>query len=96
MLRMDRVHVIRHKVLMEGFSIRRLARQPGVSRQVVRSHLATSQPVRRETGPRPRPVLARIARRISAIAQAMEFAREGKLMYHCPPAFRLMSWTLVG
>ncbi len=61
MPRMDRVHVI---VLVEGFSIRRVAREPGVSRQVVRSRLGTSQPVRRESGPRPRPVLARIARRI--------------------------------
>lgn len=32
MLRMDQVHVIRHKVLIEGQSIRRVARELGLSR----------------------------------------------------------------
>ena len=52
MLRMDRVHVIRHKVLVEGASIRRVARELGVSRQGVRKYLETAEPVRRGGGPR--------------------------------------------
>jgi hypothetical protein len=44
MLRMDRVHVIRHKVLVEGQSARSLARQLGVSRNTVRKYLGVSAP----------------------------------------------------
>ena len=69
MLRMDQVHVIRHKVLVEGVSIRRVARELGVSRQVVRKYLTTAEPVRRESGPRPRPVLERITRRIEELME---------------------------
>ena len=36
MLRMDQVYVIRHKVLVEGLSIRAVARQMKVSRNTVR------------------------------------------------------------
>ena len=46
MLRMDQVHVIRHKVLIEGQSIRRVARVLGLSRNTVRKHLEQSAPVR--------------------------------------------------
>jgi DNA-binding NarL/FixJ family response regulator len=35
MLRMDQVHVIRHKVLCEGASIRQVARELGLSRNTV-------------------------------------------------------------
>ena len=48
MLRMDQVHVIRHKVLVEGLSIRRVAREMGVSRNTVRKYLKVSEPGRRE------------------------------------------------
>ena len=47
MLRMDQVHVIRHKVLIEGQSIRRVAREMGLSRLTVRKYLESSEPVRR-------------------------------------------------
>ena len=56
MLRMAQVHVIRHKVLVEGLSIRRVAREMGVSRNTVTKYLKQPQPVRRE-GPRRKPVL---------------------------------------
>ena len=36
MLRMDQVNVIRHKVLIEGQSIRRVAREMGLGRLTVR------------------------------------------------------------
>src|ERR1700686_2016495 len=57
MLRMDQVHVIRHKVLVEGQSVRSVARQLGVSRNTVRKYLLVSAPVRVERQPRARPVL---------------------------------------
>ncbi len=45
MLRMDRVHVIRHKVLVEGLSRRRAAEQVGVSRNTVRKYVEQSEPI---------------------------------------------------
>lgn len=68
MLRMDQVHVIRHKVLAEGVSIRRVAREMGVSRNTVRKYLQVSEPARRpESKPRARPVLERVAPRIEEL-----------------------------
>lgn len=60
MLGMDRVHVIRHKVLEEGQSIRRVAQEMGLSRVTVRRYLRKSEPKREEYGPRARPVTARV------------------------------------
>ena len=55
MLRMDQVHVIRHKVLVEGQSVRSVARQLGMSRNTVRKYLLVPAPVRVEHRPRHRP-----------------------------------------
>jgi transposase len=57
MLRMDQVHVIRHKVLREGLSVRAVARQMGLSRNTVAKYLQVPEPRRQERTPRPRPVL---------------------------------------
>ena len=46
MLRVDQVHVIRHKVLVEGLGVRRVAREMRVSRNTVRKYLQQSAPVR--------------------------------------------------
>ena len=59
MLRMDQVHVIRHKVLVEGRSERQVAREMGVSRNTVRKYVEVSEPVRREETPRPRVMSSR-------------------------------------
>jgi transposase len=56
MLRMDQVHVIRHKVLVEGQSIRRVARELGISRLTVRKYLDSSEPVGNSRRKRARPV----------------------------------------
>jgi transposase len=69
MLRMDQVHVIRHKVLVEGQSIRRVARDMGVSRITVRKYLKVSEPVREERTPRARPVLEKVAPRIDELLE---------------------------
>ena len=66
MLRMAQVHVIRHKVLVEGLSIRRVAREMGVSRNTVSKYLRQPQPVRHE-GPRRKPVLECVAPRIDEL-----------------------------
>ena len=66
MLRMAQVHVIRHKVLVEGLSVRQVAREMGVSRNTVSKYLKQPQPVRCE-GPRRKPVLERVAPRIDQL-----------------------------
>lgn len=66
---MDQVHVIRHKVLVEGQSIRAVAREMGFSRNTVRKYLRESEPVRRERGPRARPALDRVAERIDELQE---------------------------
>ena len=64
---MDQVHVIRHKVLVEGVSIRQVAREMGVSRNTVRRYLERPQPT---YGPRqaaPSPVREAALPRVEAL-----------------------------
>jgi len=58
--------------LVEGLSIRKVARELDVSRQVVRKYLKTAAPVRQESGPRPRPVLERIEKRVFELLEEWE------------------------
>jgi transposase len=67
MLRMDQVHVIRHKVLVEGLSARRVARQMGVSRNTVQRYLSQAAPTRVERVPRDRPVWEKARARLEAL-----------------------------
>lgn len=67
MLRMDLVHVIRHKVLVEGLSARQVAKQMGLSRNTVRKYLKESEPVFGRKGPRGRPVLDVIRPRLDEL-----------------------------
>lgn len=67
MLRMDKVYVIRHKVLVERRSIRSVARELDVSRNTVSKYLQTSEPVHKPAAPRPRPVTDKIVPRIEEI-----------------------------
>ena len=69
MLRMDQVYVIRHKVVVEGQSVRSVARQMEVSRNTVRKYLRVSAPVRLERQARARPVLERARSRIEALLE---------------------------
>jgi transposase len=67
MLRMEKVHVIRHKVLVEGQPIRQVALEMRVSRKTIRKYLKVSEPKRVETNPRARPVYELVVGRIEEI-----------------------------
>src|SRR6202142_4018073 len=67
MLRMDQVHVVRHKVLVEGLPVRRVARELGIARNTVRRYLKRAEPL---YGPRQvqhRPVLDAVETRLEAV-----------------------------
>ena len=65
---MDQVHVVRHKVLVEGRSVRSVAREMRISRSTVARYLGElSAPRRAEKTARGRPVWERVGERIAAI-----------------------------
>jgi len=64
---MDQVHVVRHKVLVEGQQIRKVAREMGIARNTVKRYLKQSIPVRVEHGPRARPVSGKVGPRLEAL-----------------------------
>jgi predicted transcriptional regulator len=51
MLRMDKVYIIRHKVLVEHRSIRSVARELDVSRNTVSKYLQISEPTHKPGHP---------------------------------------------
>src|SRR5215210_4828372 len=68
MLRMDQVHVVRHKVLVEGRTQRAVARELGLSRTTVGKYVGQVAPVRKaEAAPRPRPIWEAVADRVQAL-----------------------------
>jgi transposase len=67
MLRVEQVHVIRHKVLVEGQSMRRVAAEMGLSRNTVKKYLTQAEPVRHEAEPRRKPVRSVVTARIEAL-----------------------------
>ena len=67
MLRVDLVHVLRHKVLVEGRSRRQVAKELGISRVTLRKYLKESVPRRKEKGPRARPIWDKVGPRIEAL-----------------------------
>jgi transposase len=69
MLRMDQVHVIRHKVLLEGKSVRSVAKEMGVSRNTVAKYLKNPEPTRRRVARKQKraPVMEMVAPRIEEI-----------------------------
>jgi transposase len=67
MLKVDQAHVLRHKVLVEGHSQRRVAKELGISRLTVKKYLTEAVPVRREMQPRARPVWDNVRPRLEAM-----------------------------
>jgi transposase len=65
---MDLVHVVRHKVLVEGRTQRSVARELGLARVTVRKYLDQTAPIRKvEAAARPRPVWDTVAERVQAL-----------------------------
>ena len=65
---MDHVHVVRHKVLVEGRTQRAVARELGLSRTTVGKYVDQAAPARKaEAAPRPRPVWDAVAERVQAL-----------------------------
>ena len=68
MLQVREVHVLRHKVLIEGKSQRTVAREMGISRNTVRRYLAQPEPVARKRV-RSRPALERVRPRLDELLE---------------------------
>ena len=68
-MRMDQVHVIRHKVLVEGQSIRSVAKEMSISRNTVSKYLKVPEPKRIVSRPKPSPVMEMVAPRIEELLQ---------------------------
>lgn len=64
---MDQVHVVRHKVLVEGRTQRSVARDLGISRVTVRKYLTQAMAVGYDASARKRPVWDRVSPRIEAM-----------------------------
>lgn len=56
MLSMQTVHIVRHKVLVEGLSVQQVARDLGLSRTTGYKYLEVLTPSRVEAAPRRQPV----------------------------------------
>jgi transposase len=69
MLRMDQVHVIRHKVLVEGQSIRSVARQMSIGRNTISKYLKLSEPVKVTRQKKASPVKEMVAPRIDQLLE---------------------------
>jgi transposase len=68
MLRMDQVHVIRHKVLLEGKSVPSVAKEMGISRNTLAKYLKNPEPTRSVARKQKRaPVTEMVAPRIEEI-----------------------------
>lgn len=70
MLRMDQIHVVRHKVLVEQQSVRSVSSEMGISRKTIRKYLRDPVPRRVEPKPRRRPVAEVVEGRIAEIVAA--------------------------
>ncbi len=69
MLKVSLVHVIRHKVLVEGIPIRAVARELGVSRNTIRKYMKNSEPVFHAPIHRRSPVLEQVAGRVEELRE---------------------------
>jgi transposase len=67
MLSMQTVHIVRHKVLVEGLSVQQVAQDLGLSRTTVYKYLEVPTPGRVEAPPRRHPVLDAVTARLDAL-----------------------------
>jgi transposase len=75
---MDQIHVVRHKVLVEKKSVRRVAREMGISRNTIKQYLEDPRPqYGPRMGPAHRPVYARVmARLLELLAEASKWTSQ--------------------
>jgi transposase len=78
MLKMDQVLVVRHKVLVEGRSVRKVAREHGISRNTVRRYVAGAPVGERKSVVRARPVREAIGPKIEALLAESATWTQGK------------------
>lgn len=77
MLRVQEMHVLRHKVLIEGKSRREVAREMGIRRNTDRRHMEQPEPVARKRV-RSRPVRERVRSRIDDGADVAHLSCVGR------------------
>jgi transposase len=75
---MDQVHVVRHKVLVEGRTQRAVARELGLSRVTVKKYLTQAAPRPYDATSRRRPVWEQVGPRIEALLTASKDWTAGK------------------
>jgi transposase len=78
LLKMDQVYVLRHKVLKEGQSIRRVAHELGLSRNTVVKYLDQPELVRSPRRQRGRPVWEAVKPRLEELVAGWEPRTTGK------------------
>jgi transposase len=66
-LKVDQVHAIRHKVLVEGRSAWQVAKELGISRRTVGKYLREAVPMRHEAQPRAGPVWEAVRERVQQL-----------------------------
>lgn len=88
MLKMDVVHVVRHKHYNEGQSVRQIAREMNINRRTVKKYLVQSAPQRKEGKERCRPVWDKIGPRIEGLLKEWARRIEGKHRITSPRVHR--------
>jgi transposase len=83
MLKMDKVYVTRHKVLVEGLSQREVARQLNVDKETVAKYVKESSPKRKERKAREKPVTIKVAGRIDELLIEWRGRTTGKQRITC-------------
>ena len=103
---MDLVHVVRHKVLVEGRTQRSVARELGLARVTVRKYVDQAAPARKpEAMPRPRPVWDAVVEAtehrmrpimLTAAAASLALIPIAREIFWGPMAYAMMGGIIVG
>jgi transposase len=78
MLRMGQILEVRQRHFLEGESIRKIAREMGITRPTVRKYLRESEAIRKETTDRGQPVRGAVGPRIEGILEEWSDREGGK------------------
>ncbi len=88
---MDQVYVVRHKVMVEGLSLRRVAREMGISRVTVKRYVSGGV-TRGERKPaeRPQVVLDRVRSKLDKILEDSKEWTQGKQQLTAARVWKLL------